>query len=406
MKRILIAAFAVLLIFSSVSCGNDTQKDSNDTSAETVKTSETVSSDITEGLTYDETNNIWDNENTGFEKLVGIMKREVSKSEDIKGVYILATDDDIIFIGGMNSTETDGTTKVDAYTTYEIGSLTKAFTATAVFQLIEQGKLNLDDTLGKFFPDFEKGKDITIYQLLHMQSGLRREFAYDDSANESNVDMEVFKKYYTDGFSDEELLDMLFSSELEYEPGSKLSYSNVNYTLLAMIIEQITGESYSEYITKNIFEPCGMEHTTSMTSGDVTSIPEAPPEGYYPFDVNDVTDKGYDLGARTFRGAGDIHSCGADMIAFDRALIGGKLISEDSLNEMFKSDMGYGCGWTAAGQYENAWYHEGGTPSYHTSNLYCKSSEYGNIYLIQLHPTYADNKYVNECTNNICAYVK
>lgn len=304
----------------------------------------------------------------------------------------------------MNSTETDSTTKVNAYTTYEIGSLTKAFTATAVFQLIEQGKLSLDDTLNKFFPEFEKGKDITVYQLLHMQSGLRREFAYPDG-NDVDIDMEIFKKYYKDGYTDDELLDMLFAADLEYEIGTKFSYSNVNYTLLAMIIEQITGDSYSEYITKNIFEPCGMEHSSSMAFGDVTSVPEKPPEGYYPFDVNEVTDNGYDLGARSFRGCGDIHSCAADMLAFDRALTGGKLINEDSLAEMFKMDMGYGCGWGLTGKYENAYYHEGGTPSFHTGNLLCKSREYGNVYLIQLHSTYADSKYLSECTNNICAYL-
>ena len=74
----------------------------------------------------------------------------------------------------VNSIDVDGN-KVDAYTTYEIGSLTKAFTATAVLQLCEQGKITLDDTLDKYFPEYEYGKDITIYQLLHMQHLIPRQ---------------------------------------------------------------------------------------------------------------------------------------------------------------------------------------------------------------------------------------
>lgn len=73
------------------------------------------------------------------------MKRECAKSSLIKGTYILAADDRVIFIGGINASDIHGN-KVDAYTTYEIGSLTKAFTATAVLQLCERGKLSLDDT--------------------------------------------------------------------------------------------------------------------------------------------------------------------------------------------------------------------------------------------------------------------
>ena len=61
--------------------------------------------------------------------------------------------------------------KAAAYTTYEIASLTKAVTATCVFQLCEQGKLQLDDTIDRWFPEFELGRDITIYHLLHMQTG-------------------------------------------------------------------------------------------------------------------------------------------------------------------------------------------------------------------------------------------
>ena len=158
--------------------------------------------DITEGLIYDETDNTWAAGDEDLAKLAGIMKRECAKSPLIKGTYILATDDRIVFIGGINSSDIHGN-KVDAYTTYEIGSLTKAFTATAVLQLCEQGKLSLDSTLDVYFPEFECGKEITVYHLLHMQSGLRQDFVSDDTFldENGNPDEEEFRRYYYDGFT-------------------------------------------------------------------------------------------------------------------------------------------------------------------------------------------------------------
>ena len=362
-----------------------------------------ASADIADGLIYDETDNTWAAGDEDLAELAGIMKRECAKSPLIKGTYILATDDRIIFIGGINSNDIHGN-KVDAYTTYEIGSLTKAFTATAVLQLCERGKLSLDDTIDLYFPEFEYGKEITVYHLLHMQSGLRKDFVSDDTFldENGNPDAEEFRRYYYDGFTDEELLSMLFSCEPEFPPGTKFSYSNTGYTLLAMIIEKLTGKSYAEYVQKNIFDVCGMEHSSSMTTGDVTSIPEFAPDGTSPFtDPYEVVDTLYMQLIKPERGVGDIHSCTADMLLFDRALIGGKLINEESLAEMFRIDKGYGCGWVPAGPDSDIFYHGGETYIYKAYNLYAKTEKYGNIYLIQLHPTVAGDRYSNECMREI-----
>lgn len=362
-----------------------------------------ASADMTDGLVYDESDNTWAATDEDLTEFVSIMKRECTKSPLIKGIYILATDDRIIFIGGINSNDIHGN-KVDAYTTYEIGSLTKAFTATAVLQLCEQGKLSLDSTLDLYFPEFEYGKEITVYHLLHMQSGLRKDFVSDDTFldENGNPDAEEFRRYYYDGFTDEELLAMLFSGELEFRPGTKFSYSNTGYTLLAMIIEKVTGKSYADYVQKNIFDICGMEHSSSMTTGDVTSIPEFVPDGASPFtDPYEVVDTLYMQLIKPQRGVGDIHSCAADLLLFDRTLIGGKLINEESLAEMFHMDKGYGCGWVPARPNSDIFYHGGETYIYKAYNLYAKTEEYGNIYLIQLHPTVAGDQYSNECMREI-----
>ena len=240
-KRILSTALMIMLIFMLCSC-NDSGPD-----------------DITADLEYDEADNTWSSKEEEYKSLVGVMKRECSKSPEIKGSYILATDDKIIFIGGINAEDVSGQ-KVDAFTTYEIGSITKMFTAAAILQLCEQGKLSVDDTLDKYFPEFEYGKEITIYQLLHMQSGLRKDFVTEETFLFENGERnrEEWKRYFYDGFTDEELLDMVFDDELLYKPGTEYLYSSVGYSLLAMIIEKITGQSYGEYVQKNIFDACGM----------------------------------------------------------------------------------------------------------------------------------------------------
>ena len=337
-----------------------------------------------EGLAYDETDHTWTTNEETFQKLVRIMRQECAFPDTASGVYLLATDESVVFLRGVNSVETDGETRVNAYTVFEIGSVTKTFTAAAVLQLWEQGKLNLDDPLGKYFPEYEKGAEITIRQLLHMQSGLRREF-FPDEALENDPDL--MKKYYTDGFSDEELLTALYDAELGFAPGAKYEYSNVNYTLLAMIIEKTTGKSYGEYIREHIFSVCGMDHSYSMEPGGLTSVPEPVPEGTYSFNFDDVFPTGYMTDLRTARGAGDIYSCAADLLAFDRALANGTLLSRESLDEMFNTESGYGCGWVSVGRREPAYLHSGGTPSYISHNLYCQTKKYGNLYLIILNPT-------------------
>ena len=357
---------------------------------------------IYSGLKYDEENNIWYTDDEQYAGLADIMKRDILRSQEIRGSYILATDDKILFIAGINSKDVNGN-RVDAYTTYEIGSLTKMITATAVLQLCEKNRLSTDDKLEKYFPEFAYGRDITICHLLHMQSGLRRDFVTDDTflSDNGEPDFEKWKRYYDDGFSDEELLGMLFDDDLEFKPGMKYAYSNTGYTLLAMIIEKVTGQSFGEYVKENIFDKCGMKHSSSMTTGDVTSIPESVPGLNDPKDLPGEIDTLYQQLSRTLRGCGDIHSCVADMLAFDRALSGGELIGEKSLAEMFNNNNKYGCGWVRFENASDTWYHGGESYFYLGYNMYMKSAEYGNLYLIQFHPIRSGDEYSHELMRDI-----
>ena len=374
---------------------------------------------MTNGLTYDPSDNTWATDDEKYEKFIKIMKRECTKAPDFNGIMLLATDDKILFIGASNTTEADGIKKVNAFTTYELGQISSIFTATAVLQLCEQGKLSLDDKLVKYFPGFEKGKDITLEQILSARSGLQPDFLpsgafYDGKA----YNTEALKKYYNDGYAASELLSSLFSSDLLFEPGKDIMYSNAGFTLLAMVIEQVSGMSYADYVKENIFKVCGMVHSGCMTTGDVTSTPVIDPESsMIPFDVTKVSEDGYLAAPNTGKGAMDIHSCASDMLAFDKALMGGKLLNEESLAVMYDLDAKerpFNCGWQPFGYWqpeiaavrEEVYFSTGNTLSYIANNVICKSKKYGNVYFIQMHSNIEDAKYCGDTRANIALATK
>ena len=123
-----------------------------------------------------ENGNIYINEKKEYEKIVSYLLGEVEKS-NFRGSLIVATDDEVIFASGTHLLDIDGN-EVTPETVYEIGSLTKSFVAVCTMKLVEEGTLSLDDTLGKFFPqytncpNYEKTSKVKIYDLLHMRSGL------------------------------------------------------------------------------------------------------------------------------------------------------------------------------------------------------------------------------------------
>ena len=207
--------------------------------------------------------NLWFNENPNYANFVAALQEGV-RNKNVRGTILIATDKEIIWASGSRSVDVNGDI-VTPLTTYEIGSLTKMYTASIVFQLIDEGKLSLTDRLTKFFPAYLKANAITIFDLLHMRSGII------DFAN----DCETFfqnEKALVDAFdngeiTDDVFLENLFALDLIFEPGSKKEYSNTNYVLLAMIIEQITGKRYQENVQERVFAPLGMAHSSSTTFG-------------------------------------------------------------------------------------------------------------------------------------------
>ena len=318
-----------------------------------------------------------------YEEIITRIEK-TSHNNSYHGTVLITTDDGVILFGGPKAVTTEGN-PVDMYTTYNIGSCSKTFTAAAVFQLIEAGRMTLDDPVACFFPEYEAGKEITVRHLLHMQSGIidyvnaPEEFWV--SIGKDEVD-EFMLRSFRDEVTDEEFLKNLYAAPLEFEPGTEQRYSNTNYHLLGMIVEQVSGMKLCDYLQEFVFDPCGMEHTTAMIVGNETSVPTAFADllAYGMVDEN-----GYTMAPDFERGAGGVHTCPADLLAFDKALLSGQLVSESSLGEMTHFEMGYGCGLYP--YTKNAFGHSGRDGTYTSENVVIDSGKFGRVYFIAFTPT-------------------
>lgn len=145
-------------------------------------------------------------------------------------------------------------------TKYRIGSITKMFTATMIFQLIEEGRLTLDTTLDNFFPSVPNAKQITIGNLLDHRSGLHNFTAKPD-----------YTVWMTRPKTEDEMLAILSNDKPDFQPNEKSSYSNTNFLLLGYIIEKVTGQSYSQNLKERIASKIGLSNTYAGGKTDIAS---------------------------------------------------------------------------------------------------------------------------------------
>jgi len=214
---------------------------------------------------------------------------------------------------------------------FHIASVSKAFTAAAILQLQEKGRLTLSDPASRFLPDFPQGDKIQIENLLTHTSGIRdiNDLAdYDDFARSPHTLPELVAKFA--------------GLPLQFQPGAKYSYSNSNYNLLALILERATGESYPDYLRRHIFGPAGMEE--SGHDGDAATLIPLAATGYEP-----AGEKGYEnspyIDWSTKTGNGSLYSTVDDLYRFDRALNREVILKKATCQAYFVEGKGNRYGW-------------------------------------------------------------
>lgn len=235
-------------------------------------------------------------------------------------------------------------------TKFEIGSITKQFTAACILQLIEQGKLHPDDMLSKFYPGFPKGDSVTIHMLLNHTSGIASYTGLPEFGNASRL-----------SFSKDSMIAFFSKKPYDFSPGAKYKYNNSGFFLLGCIIEKVSGISYNEYLRKNILDKLGMNHT-GVNRWD-TILPMR--AHGYEMKGKQAVNAGFISMEWPFS-AGVLYATLDDLYKWDRALYTTQILSDASKQKMFtpgKNNYGYGIIIDSAAGHPRIW-HNGGIPGF------------------------------------------
>ena len=221
-------------------------------------------------------------------------------------------------------------------TIFQSGSVGKQFTATAVMMLVEEGKIGLDDSLAKYFPDGPASwKDVTVRELLSHTAGFTD---YPDKFD--------FRKDWTE----DELLKMVEGLPLAYHPGTKWDYSNLGYLTLGILLHRVTGEFYGDFLAQRIFRPLNMRTTRIISEADIVPNRAAG----YRLVKGELKNQEWVAPMVNTTADGSLYFSILDLAKWDAALYSEKLLKHSSLDQMWtpaklkngepNSD-GYGFGW-------------------------------------------------------------
>jgi len=274
-----------------------------------------------------------------FKSLVDNIFKSATKERCPGAAVLVSRDGEIIYENAFGYADVGNEVPVTTETKFRIGSITKQFTAAAILKLQEEGKINVNDSLSAFIPDFPRGNEVTIHHLLTHTSGIH-----------SFTNRPDFMKYATMHISPEDMIDTIKNLEYDFDPGESYLYNNSGYYILGYIIEKVSGKEYGEYLKETFFDPLGMKNTGV----------------HGPLLLLDNEATGYSYEAGTLKkainwdmtnagGAGALYSTVKDLYIWNEALFNGKVLTDASLEAAFTpvvlnnnkkpEGMEYGYGW-------------------------------------------------------------
>ncbi|KIC94097.1 serine hydrolase domain-containing protein [Flavihumibacter solisilvae] len=225
-------------------------------------------------------------------------------------------------------------------TKYKIASITKLFTSVLVMQLSEQGKLDINKTIGNYLPGYKgEGVDkVTVHQLLNHTSGI----ANMDTVTSVESALKNGLPVYQQPITSEELLTRFCSGRLVNTPGKAFDYNNAEYIILGKIIEKISGKPYEQVVKENILQPLQMKNSGPLYQHEITA--GLADTYFYRDDIKKLVPD-LPVYSENWYAAGSMYSTVNDLSLFTRALFGLKLLKQESLDKMFVSGLGeYGYG--------------------------------------------------------------
>lgn len=228
--------------------------------------------------------------------------------------------------------DTDTERPMSPHFSHRIGSITKTFTAVAILQQVGAGNLELDDPVGDYLPKLlpgERGERVTVKMLLDHTSGINNHV--DKIFPDLETSLDNLEKYRHRTWKPERLARIGLTMKPTGEPGETKSYSNTNYVIAGLVLEQVTGDDAEDYITREVIERAGMPHTY---------FPGRDPHIRGPHSKAYLTLKNgehgeYSVYNMTWAGtAGALVSTAADLSSFAKALMAGRLVGEEQLAAM------------------------------------------------------------------------
>jgi CubicO group peptidase (beta-lactamase class C family) len=236
------------------------------------------------------------------------------------GTVMVADDGKLVYSGAYGEANKDHRIPNRLDTSYNIGSIGKTLTAVAVMQLVEAGKLRLDDTLGQHLPDvpFAEKDAITLQHLLNHSSGLGDYMEHED-----------YKKKMASIETIADILPLVYTQKPLFPPGERFGYSNSGMVVLGAIIEKASGLRYPDYLQRHVFDPTGMRDTHLVQEDDVLAnraigyLPD--PDGGYRANMREIMPASADGGLRT---------TAPDLLRFDQALNANVLVRADTRQQM------------------------------------------------------------------------
>lgn len=255
-----------------------------------------------------------------------------TKQKKFNGTIIIGQKGNVLLEKGYGYKNVKSKEMLDKGAIFQIGSITKQFTAALILKLQEQKKLSVHDKIIKYFPGYPKGDSITIENLLTHTSGIPN---YTD--DENFMENETSKPH-----SRQQMIALFRDKPLDFSPGTKWSYSNSAYSLLGYIIEDVTRKSYEKNVHEYIFTPLKM----TQSGFDFTHLASAQKAtGYYRI-TDSVADVAKIVDSTVAYSAGSIYSTVGDLYLWHKGLLADKVINASSRAMAFKSFMNdYGYGW-------------------------------------------------------------
>jgi CubicO group peptidase (beta-lactamase class C family) len=263
---------------------------------------------------------------------------------------------------------------VEPHMVFRIGSITKQFTAICILILYEKGKIDLNADINNYIDNFSSGnRKITVEHLLTHTSGIP-----------NYTDLPEFRKNIRNDITLQERIASIKNLPLEFDPGGKFNYSNSGYFLLGVIIENVSGMTYSDFLQEHIFIPLGMSHTSCEISDRITPGRVSG----YAYKDGEFKNAAYISMTQPYA-AGALVSCVDDLFLFANALYNNTLIKPETFSLALKSTFltngdstDYGYGWVNYTYNDISFHgHDGGIDGFSCSNLYIPSEK---VYIVML----------------------